>query len=298
MLVNKQNLNIIFTGLKRTFQRGFELADPMYQQVAMVIPSNTKKEQYDWLGVAPQMREWVGDRQILSLGTHQYTVENKDWEQTVGVERNDIEDDTIGLYSPITQRMGEVTALHPDGLVFDMFNNGRAATSLGYDGVPFFSTSHPNEFTGTVSNLDSGGGGSYWYLADLRSAIKPIIFQNRKSSQFVAKTSLTDDNVFWEKMFYMGVDARYNVGYGFWQQVFASNQTLNEANLEAAWEAMWNYKADNGEPMNVRPSHLIVSTNNIFDAKRLVEKQLVSSGETNIHSGTLSIISSQKLTNV
>ncbi|WP_261945385.1 Mu-like prophage major head subunit gpT family protein [Paenibacillus melissococcoides] len=36
------------------------------------------------------------------------------------MDRNDIEDDTIGLYNPIVQDMGQSAAAHPDELVFGL----------------------------------------------------------------------------------------------------------------------------------------------------------------------------------
>ncbi len=295
MLINHSNLATLFTGFKRTFQRGVELANPMWQEVAMRIPSSTEMEDYDWLGTHPQMKEWLGDRVIESLGNHGFQIANRDWENTLGVDRNKIEDDKEGIYTPMLERMGEASSLHVDTLVWDLLNNGRAATSLGYDGVPFFSASHPHEDLGTVTNLDSGGAGPYWYVADMSRSTKPLIFQDRKSMEFVAKTSLTDDSVFHQKKFLFGVDARYNVGYGLWQYIYASNQTLNAANLESALEALWNMRADNGLPINIKPSHIIVPTTLVFDAESLLAAQLTGGGNTNIHEGRLKPMVSQFL---
>lgn len=298
MLINHANLRTIFTGFKSTFQRGWELRKPMYQRVSIIVPSNTEIEEYDWLGVAPGMREWLGDRVIHSLASHGFTIKNKDWEQTVGVERNKIEDDRFGVYSPIVMRMGEAAALHPDELVFgDLFNNGNAADHVGYDGVPFFGTTHPHEIEGTVANADLGGAGPRWYLASLKGALKPIIWQDRKKPQFVSKTSLTDDNVFWQKQFIMGADARYNAGYGMWQYIFASNRALDETNFEAAWTALTQMTADNGKPMLVEPDTLIIPSELKFDAKRLINQTLISQGETNIHLNEVDVLMSFHLNN-
>jgi phage major head subunit gpT-like protein len=295
MLINHANLSAMFTGFKRTFRRGVELANPMWDQIAMRIPSSTEMEDYDWLGVHPQMKEWVGDRVIESLGTHGFQIVNKTWENTLGVEREKLEDDKEGIYSPIIERMGEASALHVDTLVWDLLNNGRDAGSLGYDGVPFFAATHPHEDAGTVSNVDTGGAGPYWYLADLGRSTKPLIYQDRRALDFVAKTSLTDDNVFHQRKFLFGVDARYNVGYGLWQYIYASNQTLNATNLEAAMEALWSMTADNGLPIDVKPTHLIVPTTLVFDAENLIATQLTGGGNTNIHKDRLQIMVSKFL---
>ncbi|CAH8249002.1 Mu-like prophage major head subunit gpT family protein [Paenibacillus melissococcoides] len=98
------------------------------------------EENYKWLGKMPRMREWVGDREIQNLQASDYTIKNKDYELTVGVDRNDIEDDTIGLYNPIVQDMGQSAAAHPDELVFGLLLKGFKEKC--YDKQPFFSDKH------------------------------------------------------------------------------------------------------------------------------------------------------------
>jgi phage major head subunit gpT-like protein len=298
MLINHGNLVRLFTGYKANFQRGWELVTPMHPTVSMRVPSSTEIEEYDWLGVAPGMREWLGDRVIESLGSHGFTIKNRDWEQTIGVERNKIEDDRFGVYNPLFQRMGEAAALHKDELIFgDLVNNGGAADHLGYDGVSFFGATHPHEVNGTVSNVDTGGGGPYWYLADFSSVLRPFIDQDRKAPQFVAKNAITDDNVFYRKEFHFGVDARYNVGYGLWQYIFRSNQTLSESNYESLYEAMLNQIADNGKPLNVNPTTIIVPNVLWNDARRLFSQGILAAGESNIHQGEVTILRSPHLAN-
>lgn len=140
MIVNQQSLRGIFTGFKTIFNKAFEETKPLYDRVATVVPSVTGEENYKWLGTIPTMREWIGDRQIKSLTASDYTIKNKDFEVTVGVPRNDIEDDRIGLYTPAIQSLGQSAALHPDELVFVLLPGG--FTNKCYDGQPFFSDAH------------------------------------------------------------------------------------------------------------------------------------------------------------
>lgn len=62
-----------------------------------------------------------------------------------------------------------------------------------------------------------------WYLLDTSQVIKPFILQVRKEAQFVAKTNLTDDNVFNTNKFRWGADWRGNAGYGVWQLAFGAD---------------------------------------------------------------------------
>ena len=141
MIVNQQSLRGIYVGFNTLFNKALEEVAPLYTEVATVTPSTTDSETYAWLGDIPGMREWIGDREIQNLTASDYTIKNKDFELTVGVDRNAIEDDKIGLYNPSIQMLGESAALHPDELVYGLLANG--FTEKCYDGKAFFATDHP-----------------------------------------------------------------------------------------------------------------------------------------------------------
>ncbi len=84
-----------------------------------------------------------------------YTITNKDFEVTVGVDRNDIEDDNLGVYGPLMQEMGVSAAQQPDDLTFGLLAQG--ATETCYDGQCFFDTDHPS--------FDKNGVKSPWPMS-------------------------------------------------------------------------------------------------------------------------------------
>lgn len=57
-------LTALTAAFRKEFQNGLESVSPTYGTVAMTIPSSTATNTYAWLGKFPQMREWVGTRQI------------------------------------------------------------------------------------------------------------------------------------------------------------------------------------------------------------------------------------------
>lgn len=140
MVVNSQTLRGIYVGFNTVFNKAFAEQATLYQRVATVVPSTTASETYAWLGAIPGMREWIGEREIKNLSASDYTIRNKDFEVTVSVPRNDIEDDKLGLYNPSFQMMGQSVASHPDELIFDLL--AKAFTEKCYDGKPFYSTDH------------------------------------------------------------------------------------------------------------------------------------------------------------
>lgn len=149
MTINPQNLRGIYTAFNTLFNQAFEGKEVTYEKVATVVPSTTDSETYAWLGDIPGMREWIGDREIQNLTGSDYTIKNRDFELTVGVDRNAVEDDKLGLYRPSIQMLAESAAVHPDELVYSLLASG--FTEKCYDGKPFFSTEHKVGKT-TVSN--------------------------------------------------------------------------------------------------------------------------------------------------
>ena len=259
MLINTPNLEAIRVGFNTSYKRGLGQAETQYTRIATVVPSSTRESRYGWLGKMPNMREWLGPRLIQGLAEHDYAIKNKDFELTIGVDRNDIKDDNLGIYEPMFVEMGESTAAHPDLLTFGALANG--FTTECYDGQYFFDTDHPviNEdgSMGTVANTD-GGSGAPWFLLSTNRSLKPMIFQDREKPMFVAKDNPKDHNVFMNKEFVYGTDARYNVGYGFWQMAWGSKQTLNATRYAAARAALQGMKGDHGRPLGIKPNLLVV----------------------------------------
>lgn len=150
MIVNSVALQSIFKGFKTLFNEAFAGTKPTYEKVATVVPSSTKSEEYGWLGAFPRLRKWVGDRVINSLAAHGYTIKNESWEATVEVNREDIEDDAYGVYTPMIKELGRSAATHPDEIVFGLLAKGFTETC--YDGQYFFDTDHKDEDGPVQSN--------------------------------------------------------------------------------------------------------------------------------------------------
>ncbi|HCX7657623.1 TPA: Mu-like prophage major head subunit gpT family protein, partial [Escherichia coli] len=132
MLVNVKNVKQIFINLKATFQKAFDQSPTDWQKVAMEVPSNGKENDYSWLSRFPKMREWIGDKVVKSLAAFNYTIRNKDWEATVEVDRNDIEDDQIMGYALQAKGAGQSAAELPADIVASLISNG--FTNPCYDG--------------------------------------------------------------------------------------------------------------------------------------------------------------------
>lgn len=287
MLVNLENVQLLHTMYSAAFQTGLARADVSYAEIATAVPSNNKSNTYPWLGDMSDVREWVGDRVVDEMAGHEFTIKNKTWEKTIAVLREDIEDDTYGLYSPMAEDLGFKSRTHRSRLMWSLVTNGEAG--LCYDGKPFFATNHKTDDGPTQSNLIAGAGAA-WYLADLSRPLKPLIFQMRREMELVSLTKPEDANVFWTKRFLWGTDGRYNGGYGFWQTMLKSKATLNEANLTAARLQMSTLKDAKGELLAMRPTTLIVGPTLETAAEKLILNLSLANGESNIMRGKYKLI--------
>lgn len=141
MLVNVKNVRQVFVNLKATFQKAFDQTPSDWKKIAMVVPSSGKQNDYGWLGRFPKMRKWVGDKVVKALAAFNYSLVNDDFEATVEVERNDIEDDQLLGLATQAGEAGQSAAELPADLVFALLNQGFVLPC--YDGQPFFDTDHP-----------------------------------------------------------------------------------------------------------------------------------------------------------
>jgi phage major head subunit gpT-like protein len=291
MLVNGANLDTLRVGFDARFQGGLSQAPSDYTRIATVVPATTKEQKYGWLGKLPNVREWLGPRAVQSLMQHDYAIKEKALELTIGVDRDDVETDNLGIYGPMFTEMGMATGSEWDRMVFGMLAAG--FTTNCYDGQFFFDTDHPvldaNGNQTTVANTD-GGGGTPWFLLSTRRAMKPIILQRRKDFNFVSLAMENDQNVFMNKEFLYGSDARANTGFGFWQMAWGSRQTLNAANYAIARAAIIGMKGDYGRPLGIVPDLLVVPSTLESAARKILNSEYATGGETNEWKGTADLM--------
>lgn len=273
------------TGFSKAFQDALTHTPTDWEKVATRVPSSSASNTYGWLGQFPALREWVGDRVLKDMAAQAYQVQNKLYEGTVAVKRTDIEDDNVGVYTPLFSEMGRAAKAHADQLVFALLAAGETTTC--YDGQNFFDIDHPVypnvDGTGTatlVSNLQAGTSPA-WYLLDTSRALKPVIFQERTTPELEAMTATNDEGVFTSDTYRYGIRYRCNAGFGFWQLAYKSKAALDAANFNAAMAAMMQTQADGGRPLGVKPTTLVVPPSLRADAMALIEAQLTTGGASN-----------------
>jgi phage major head subunit gpT-like protein len=160
--VDTSTLQAIYENVRALFLDIYNRTAPAYQEFAMEVPSTTQQETYTWLGAFPTLQEWVSERTIQRIAAFEYTVVNKNYEATISIDMNDIEDDRIGVYRPMIELAAQTARNHPADLAFQLFQQN----PTGYDGQPLFSANHQEGASGTQSNIITGTGTSLTNLID------------------------------------------------------------------------------------------------------------------------------------
>lgn len=271
-----------------------------WQKLADKVPSNTALNIYPFLADIAGMKEWIGPRVVQQLSTRVMQVLNRDYETTLAVPRNAIQDDQYALYANRSELLGYQAEKLPDDLIVSVLQGGTASAAITFDGVPFFSANHPvnidnagspvqsNLFTSTALTADNwnsvrsafsqlktdagrvtgwfpdtlvvppqlekqardivsgnlivstvgssfaaienslkgtaevlvipelGNEPTVWYPAVTKMPVKPLIWQERQAPNMVSLIDPQSRNVFFDKEFIWGVDARGAAAYGMW----------------------------------------------------------------------------------
>lgn len=149
----------------KAFNNGESPADIM--PAIMETKSSAKSEKYGWLGEVPQLRVWKDERQLSGLADYEYELANIDYEATLKIDKNVMEDDQLGAVKLRVRDLAARAKTHPRKLFFDGLVAG--TTALCYDGQAFFSNAHPESGTSQDNLLGYTVAGSVPTVAELKT---------------------------------------------------------------------------------------------------------------------------------
>lgn len=156
----------------------------LYKEIATQIPSTTDKESYAWLGANPTMSEWKDKRIIKAPHPFDYTLTNKHYEGTIGVNRDTYEDDKYGIIAPRIQGLAKRAIRHYNEMVISALDDG--ASNVAFDGSNFFADTRT---LGNSANIDNVLAGAYSGSGDeIRAAMKAayVAMQNFQDEEGIA----------------------------------------------------------------------------------------------------------------
>jgi phage major head subunit gpT-like protein len=154
MLITPSSLDALFISFSQQFKEAYMTEpQPLLEQIGSRLPSNTRDQRYPFVqAISGAMREWLGERRVQNVVVDGFTVTNKKWENTLDIQRTDIEDDQYGVYSSmLIPNLARHAKLLPDQQIAAAI----AANAIGFDGKAFFATDHPVDPSGQTSGTNS-----------------------------------------------------------------------------------------------------------------------------------------------
>lgn len=222
MALNPTQLDRASLYVKTVFRKAMsedftDYAKPLYT----VTPNKSGFARILTLESVPGLRRWLSERRP---GTFKFATETKKigkWEQSVAIDKDDIEDDDLGIYKSAIEEMALENKLAYGGLAVEAIMKG--FTTKMEDGNEFFSSAHGNLQSGAldatnfnaavlkVETQKDAKGRSYGYLVDTlivgpanRAAAKALIEKeylsggesntNYKAAKIVVMPSITDSS--------------------------------------------------------------------------------------------------------
>jgi len=139
MIITQPNLDLLRVTFEARFQEGYKSADDALSPLWFDVPSSTRSNRYGWIAQQLKLNQWIGPRVVQNLSEHDYTLVNVPYEGTVEVDKHDVEDDNLGLYSGVFMpQLGEAVKKHPGILAASVLQ----ANPVSFDGLALFHDAH------------------------------------------------------------------------------------------------------------------------------------------------------------
>lgn len=159
-MVSQAQFAASMTALRAELKKMLQSAPaPDWEVLTTKLPSGTLTEQHEWLGNFPQMHEWIGNKIIEGMFAHDFSITNRDYESTIGVDRNVIEDGRLESVKPRLQMMAAAAREWAIPHIWSLLENATSATLAAcYDGKALVSATHEEGDSGVQTNIVTGAG--------------------------------------------------------------------------------------------------------------------------------------------
>lgn len=162
-ILDREKLDAAYVTFSTLFDMQLTRTPTVFQDITTVIPVASTQVDFKWLGDTPKMQEWIGQRAINKLRAETHSIRTKNWANGIEVERDDLDDDKLGLIAPRITSLAQEGMWHIEDLVFDFFNDADsgAASALCYDGQPLLDNAHTADGNGTGTAQDNLIAGAF-----------------------------------------------------------------------------------------------------------------------------------------
>lgn len=170
----------LVTGARTGFLTGLRRRLYPWQQVAMTVNMDAASQQLVDLGAAPMPTNSAQGATVQDFIEKQMSVEALDWDITVFISQNAMDDDQTGSIERKVRSAGDNFQKHINARVFTLLNAGDGQTyHAAYDGQDFFDSDHVDK------------GAAYQTSQDNESAL--ALSLDNFNTVWVAAQSVVDD---------------------------------------------------------------------------------------------------------
>lgn len=135
--INDKTLQDLEKTLNAKWTEAFTAApQSQLNSLATIYSSSTASNHYAFMEALASWSEWNGARQFKDIASQQFEVKNKDYEMSIKMPKNQLEDDQIGMYVDIVPNMVAGWFKKQQSLIMDVLTSNPDA----YDGVALFKT--------------------------------------------------------------------------------------------------------------------------------------------------------------
>ena len=169
-MITPANLRLFTTNANVRMGQAFKAKTKLFPAFANVEPVSGKFWTSGWTGQLQKMRVWLGRRVTHESYPQTYTVEMLPFENSLSIDRFDLDDAIIPIYYRQLSQLAEKAAMNEDFQLRNyiegtgFYTGGR---QTGPDGVNQFATNHPvdvyDSTKGTYINDFTGGGQAVTY---------------------------------------------------------------------------------------------------------------------------------------
>ena len=198
-MLNKGDIpKLLLAGMRTEFMKAYETADKEYAKLASQIGSSKSSETYPWLGGVPKMHEWKDERIPQGMLEHNFSIANRDFEASIAVDKNAIDDDQYGQIEIRVKELATEAVRFFGEMAFTLIAQGTSTSGTAgtiydgvtlscYDGKAYFATDHTEGDSGTQANEGTTALG----VTGLRAAITAMRkFKNDKGKPAGTKPNL------------------------------------------------------------------------------------------------------------
>lgn len=132
-----------------------QLAASWARQICSVYPTDQEMEEYPWIGAAPNLRKWEGERTMQQLRTDKITLVNDEYETGIEFRVKDLRRDKTAQMQARVRDLAARVATFPDKLLTALI----VANGNAYTGSAYFGTHVVGNSGNIVNALTAGGHG-------------------------------------------------------------------------------------------------------------------------------------------